>query len=407
MDRIPTRSVHLVVTSPPYWQLKDYGAPGQVGFHQSYKEYLVELGRVWRQCARVLHSGCRVVVNIGDQFARAEAYGRYRVIPIHAEIIRQFERLALDFMGSIIWQKVTTCNTSGGGVVMGSFPHPRNGIVKLDYEHILVFKKPGTPPHVDPEKKRQARLTTKEWNEYFYGHWYFPGTRQKDHIATFPDELPRRLIRMFTFPGEIVLDPFLGSGTTMKVAREQGRSSIGYEINPDFEEVIKEKAGFGRTRDILLQKGTLEVVREKIAESTDESKSEEQTERIAPPGGYGSVIRKGDSRYREKYHRVSAVVSACTVELDGDRTVGLLGLKENDRSPSEGTNYLRGLVKGQRVYCRTDPQAGRQDRVYLHLQNRTCINSRLLRAGLVDVDPGEDFRNKKRYIRYQNERGDC
>ena len=141
MNDLKEESVHLVVTSPPYWQLKDYGTANQIGFHESYENYINNLNLVWAECYRVLHKGCRLCINIGDQFARAVYYGRYKVIPIRTEIIKFCETIGFDYMGAVIWQKIATMNTSGGGAVMGSFPYPRNGILKIDYEFILIFKK--------------------------------------------------------------------------------------------------------------------------------------------------------------------------------------------------------------------------------------------------------------------------
>ncbi|HWR81800.1 MAG TPA: site-specific DNA-methyltransferase [Candidatus Deferrimicrobium sp.] len=241
MSLIENESVHLVVTSPPYWQLKDYGVPGQIGFDDSYEDYINNLNLVSLECHRVLHPGCRLCINIGDQFARSVYYGRYKVIPIRTEVTRFCETIGFDFMGSIIWQKVTTCNTTGGATVMGSFPFPRNGIVKIDYEFILLFKKHGRPPAADPGAKQKSRLSVEEWNLYFNGHWNFPGEKQSGHLAMFPEELPRRLIRMFNFAGETVLDPFLGSGTTTLAAINLNRNSIGYEINADFRGTIEAK----------------------------------------------------------------------------------------------------------------------------------------------------------------------
>ena len=223
MLEVADESVHLVVTSPPYWQLKDYGSAEQIGYHDSYEDYINHLNLVWQECGRVLHPGCRLCINIGDQFARAAYYGRYKIMPIRTEIIKFCETMGFDYMGAIIWQKVTTCNTSGGATIMGSFPFPRNGILKLDYEFILIFKKPGTTPPVSAEVKEQSRMTTEEWNTYFHGHWNFPGEKQARHLAMFPEELPRRLIKMFTFVGETVLDPFLGSGTTSLAAEKFGQ----------------------------------------------------------------------------------------------------------------------------------------------------------------------------------------
>ena len=245
MDSVADNSVQLAVTSPPYWQLKDYGAANQIGYDDSYEVYINNLNLVWAECHRALESGCRLCINIGDQFARAAYYGRYKVVPIKTEIIRFCETIGFDYMGAIIWQKKTTANASGGGAVMGSFPYPRNGIVKIDYESILLFKKIGalSGKRIDAESKARSKLTAREWNTFFSGHWNFAGAKQDKHIAVFPPELPNRLIKMFSFVGETVLDPFVGSGTTSLSAMNLQRNSIGYEINPDFRAVIEQKLG--------------------------------------------------------------------------------------------------------------------------------------------------------------------
>ena len=153
LNQIKDKSVQLIITSPPYWQLKDYGTEDQIGFNDSYEEYINNLNLVWKECNRVLSDGCRLCINIGDQFARSVYYGRYKVIPIRTEIIRFCESLGMDYMGAIIWQKTTTMNTSGGGAIMGSFPYPRNGILKMDYEFILLFKKLGNAPKPTQQQK--------------------------------------------------------------------------------------------------------------------------------------------------------------------------------------------------------------------------------------------------------------
>lgn len=242
MGDIPDHSVELVVTSPPYWQLKDYGHPEQIGFGGEYEDYINDLNLVWMECERALKPGCRMAINVGDQFARAIVYGRYKVVSIQAEIIRFCETLGLDYMGTIIWQKVTNTNTTGGATIMGSFPYPRNGIVKLDYEHIILFRKAGKAAIGD---KAAAALSIDDWNEYFSGHWSFRGERQHSHLAPFPVELPHRLIRMFTFPGETVLDPFVGSGTTAVAAHRLDRNSIGYELNSGNVPLIQKRMGDG------------------------------------------------------------------------------------------------------------------------------------------------------------------
>ena len=241
MSYTDNESVDLIVTSPPYWQLKDYGNPNQIGFNQSYEEYIDSLNLVWMECFRVLRSGCRLCINIGDQFARAAYYGRYKVVSIHSEIIRFCETIGFDYMGSIIWQKPTTMHTSGGGKVMGSYPYPRGGIVKVDYEYILLFKKPGTCKTPPLDIKDSSKLSDEEWNTFFSSHWNFLGHRQNKHIAVFPEELPNRLIRMFSFYGDTVLDPFMGSGTTALAAIRNGRNVVGYELNHDFLKFYEDK----------------------------------------------------------------------------------------------------------------------------------------------------------------------
>lgn len=260
LTELEDESIHLVVTSPPYWQLKDYGNGGQIGFHDSYEDYVNNLSLVWSECGRVLHNGCRLCVNIGDQFARSVYYGRYKVIPIRTEIIKFCETMGFDYMGAIIWRKVTTCNTTGGATIMGSFPHPRNGILKLDYEFILIFKKLGKAPKAERRVKEASAMTTEEWNTYFAGHWNFPGEKQRKHLAMFPEELPRRLIRMFSFVGDTVLDPFLGSGTTSLAAANLDRNSVGYEINESFLPVIKDKLGLSQLT--MFQEASFEIVRQ-------------------------------------------------------------------------------------------------------------------------------------------------
>lgn len=241
MSLIPDGSVQLIVTSPPYWQLKDYGIDVQIGFNDSYEEYINNLNLVWNECYRVLEPGCRLCINIGDQFARSVYYGRYKVIPIHSEIIRFCEERGFDYMGSIIWQKTTSMHTTGGDKIMGNFPYPRGGIVKIDFEYILIFKKIGNAKAISKETREKSKLTKEEWDECFSSHWIFDGARQDKHIAVFPEELPKRLIKMFSFVGDTVLDPFMGSGTTALAAKNLCRNSIGYEINSDFYNFYKEK----------------------------------------------------------------------------------------------------------------------------------------------------------------------
>jgi len=241
MSRLSDVSVHLIVTSPPYWQLKDYGVQNQIGFNDTYEEYINHLNLVWTECFRVLKPGCRLCINIGDQFARSAYYGRYKVVSIHSEIIRFCETIGFDYMGAIIWEKSTSMHTSGGEQIMGSYPYPRGGVVKINYEYILLFRKVGEKPIVPMDIKKASALSQEEWNQYFTSRWQFNGAKQNRHIAVFPEELPKRLIKMFSFLGDVVLDPFMGSGTTALAAAKLGRNSVGYELNADFRFFYKEK----------------------------------------------------------------------------------------------------------------------------------------------------------------------
>ena len=267
-------SVHLVITSPPYWQIKDYGDKNQIGFNDSYEEYIDNLNQVWSECYRVLNSGCRLCINIGDQFARAITYGRYKIIPIRTEIIKFCESIGFDYMGAIIWQKMTTMNTTGGASVMGSYPYPRNGLIAIDYEFILLFKKLGKAQNdIAQPIKEQSKLSNEEWRKYFTGHWNFAGEKQNGgHIAMFPEELPKRLIKMFSFVGETILDPFLGSGTVTKVAKDLNRSSIGYEINKDYLPIIKQKVGIDK-KSLFDKKIKFEIIEQQKKEKLQKRNS--------------------------------------------------------------------------------------------------------------------------------------
>lgn len=242
MAEIPDQDIHLIVTSPPYWHIKDYGIEGQIGYGQNLHEYLRDLYRVFKECYRVLCAGGRACINIGDMFTRKTIYGKYKVIPLHAEVISMCEQIGFDYMGAILWQKKTTMNPTGGAVVMGTYPYPSNGIVEINYEFILLLKKEGKRK-VARDIKEASKLSKEEWKQYFSGHWKMGGARQKNHQATFPREIPIRLIKMFSFVGDKVLDPFAGSGTTLEAAFSLRREAIGYEINPSYAELIKQKIG--------------------------------------------------------------------------------------------------------------------------------------------------------------------
>lgn len=167
MAELEDKSVDLVITSPPYWQLKDYGTENQIGYNDSYEEYINNLNLVWKESYRVLNNGCRLCVNIGDQFARAVYYGRYKVIPIRTEIIKFCEAIGFDYMGAIIWQKKTTSNTTGGASLMGSYPTPRNGILSIDYEFIHYIERKLEINQEDIFNSDYSFIKQEKFNTYF------------------------------------------------------------------------------------------------------------------------------------------------------------------------------------------------------------------------------------------------
>jgi site-specific DNA-methyltransferase (adenine-specific) len=409
MTELADESVHLVATSPPYWQLKDYGNGSQIGFDHSYEEYINNLNLVWNECNRVLYKGCRLCVNIGDQFARSVYYGRYKVIPIRTEIIKFCETIGFDYMGAVIWQKVTTCNTTGGATIMGSFPYPRNGILKIDYEFILIFKKQGIPPAVSESAKEQSKMSTEEWNEFFAGHWNIPGEKQDKHLAVFPEEIPRRLIRMFTFVGDTVLDPFLGSGTTSLAAKKNERNSVGYEVNPDFLSVIKEKLGIEHRKlfeeakfDIIRQEKPKTDFTEMIKQLPYIFKDPVKFDKKVDPRKlqFGSKINNHHSN-REEYYSVKEIISPEQLVVGNGLKVKLLGVKERPETSGQAIQFLRDKTSGQKVFMKFDTvKYDRQNNLlcYLYLQNKTFINAHLVKEGLVSVDADEDFRFKKKFV---------
>jgi len=407
MSELKDKSVHLIVTSPPYWQLKDYGTENQIGFHDDYETYINHLNLTWKECYRVLHDGCRLCINIGDQFARSIYYGRYKIIPIHTEIIKFCEIIGFDFMGSIIWQKATTMNTSGGASIMGSFPHPRNGIVKLDFEYILLFKKQGTAPKPTLAQKENSVMTNEEWNTYFNGHWYFSGAKQDKHLAMFPEELPNRLIKMFSFPNETVLDPFMGSGTTSLVAKKLNRNSIGYEINPDFVPIIKERIGINDAFSevevkIIKQPEITESFDEKIEnlpyQFVDTLKLDKKID--VKKLQFGSKLDADSTGKREEFFSVKEVISPELVRLNNDLIIRLIGIKQNPQINGKASEFLISKLKGKKVFLKYDEIKHDSDNhlmAYLYLENKTFINAHLLKEGLVNVDNEIDFKYKTKF----------
>lgn len=411
MKEVSDESVHLIITSPPYWQLKDYGDEKQIGFHDTYESYINNLNLVWKECFRVLNPGCRLCINIGDQFARSVYYGRYKVIPIRTEITKFCETIGMDYMGAIIWQKVTTTNTTGGASIMGSFPYPRNGILKIDYEFILIFKKLGDAPTVSKETKDLSKLTTDEWNTYFAGHWNFAGERQDKHLAMFPEELPRRVIRMFSFVGDTILDPFLGSGTTSLAAKNLSRNSIGYEISTTFIPIIKNKLRISE-HDIF-RDATYDFITRKQADDNFGKDIESLPYKFTDPHEldkkidprklkFGSKIENGDHGDTTQIYNVKEVLSPKLLRLSNGLTVRLIGVAENSDRREQAVDFLDSKTRGQRVFLRFDKDKHDENGnlfSYVYLKNKTFINAHLIKSGLVLVDEKSDFKYKHKFLK--------
>lgn len=409
MKELEDESLHLVVTSPPYWQLKDYGSENQVGYNDSYENYINNLNLVWSQAHRILHKGCRLCVNIGDQFARAVYYGRYKVIPIRTEIIKFCESTGFDYMGAIIWQKKTTTNTTGGASLMGSYPTPRNGIISIDYEFILLFKKLGQPIPPDKELKEQSKMTKDEWKTYFSGHWNFGGAKQNGHIAMFPEELPKRLIKMFSFVGDTVLDPFLGSGTTTLAAKNLGRNSIGYEVNSEFIPFIKDKLSVDDTKMFDESNYTFKVQQNIYIDF--EKEIEKLPYKFVDPHKfdkkidlkklqYGSKI-DSNSGAREEYFIVKEIISPEIIKLSNNIIVRLIGVKKKKEINGEAIKFLERKTKGQKVYMKFDVDKYDSENhllCYLYLKNKTFLNAHLIKEQLADVDDSFNYKYRNKFL---------
>ncbi len=297
-------------------------------------------------------------------------------------------------MGSIIWQKKTTMNTTGGASVMGSYPYPPNGLVEFDYEFIMIFKKQGSRP-VSRDMKEKSKLTKEEWKEYFSGHWYFNGERQVGHEAMFPEELPGRIIKMFSFVGDTVLDPFLGSGTTAKVALELGRNSIGYEINKNFLPMIKNK--INRGSNLLNYEHRVEFVERTADINTTEERDYEPNIKDASPVISPDKLKFG----AEKLYRVSNVVDIDTIELDTGLKVSFLGVKAKPSESGKVIGYLNDYVKGKQVFLEFDSLSKPESETvpaYVFLKNKIFINKELVRQGLADIQGG-NFRYRPNLIK--------
>jgi len=233
---LPDESVHLVLTSPPYWNLKRYNEnPNQMGHIDDYEAFLAELKKVWEHAFRVLVPGGRLVCVVGDVCVSRRSFGRHLVFPLHADISVMCRHIGFDNLNPIIWHKIANASyeVSNGSKFLGK-PYEPNAIIKNDMEFILMQRKPGGYRKPTEEQRRESMIDKKDFNLWFQQIWNIPGASTKKHPAPFPLKLATRLVRMFSFVGDTVLDPFCGSGTTMVAALKNNRNSIGVEIDPEY-----------------------------------------------------------------------------------------------------------------------------------------------------------------------------
>lgn len=245
---VEPETVHLVVTSPPYWNAKDYGDPQQIGFGQSYSSYLESLNEVWDRCVETLvpNGKLAVVIQALPVSGKETGLGRSSIVDIMADTHQHLKGRGVDLSNQIIWDKRKYNNQR----IFGSYPYPPNFFSHVAWEMIYVFRKRGAPVKRPKEEKERSKLSMKEWSNWcFNSMWDIPpvikvnskGENWFGHLAPYPEELIYRLVRMFTFEGDLVLDPFLGSATTLRVTRATNRRGIGVELDQSLEPLVRQR----------------------------------------------------------------------------------------------------------------------------------------------------------------------
>jgi site-specific DNA-methyltransferase (adenine-specific) len=243
---IADKSTHLIVTSPPYWTLKEYlPHERQMGAIEDYEQFLVELDKVWSECARVLVPGGRVCCVVGDVCIPRKRGGRHHVMPLHADIMTRARKLGLDCLTPILWSKISNGATEAEGNGAGFYgkPYQPGAIVKNDFEYILFLRKGGSYRSPSPMQRALSVLTKSEMQQWLKTSWTdIKGESTRNgHPAPYPTELAERLIRLFSFVGDTVLDPFAGTGTTSIAAMNSGRNSIANELEPKYIALAQER----------------------------------------------------------------------------------------------------------------------------------------------------------------------
>ncbi len=240
---IEDESIHLAVTSPPYWNLKKYNeVKGQLGHIDDYEGFLEELNKVWKEVFRVLVPGGRLVCVVGDVCLSRRDFGRHVVVPLHSDISVQCRKIGFDNLTPVIWKKIANINyeVNNGSSFLGQ-PYQPNAIIKNDIEFILMQRKSGGYRNPTQTQREKSKLSKPEYNDWFVPIWDIHGESTKKHPAPYPYELAYRLVRMFSFYGDTVLDPFCGTGTTSLAALKTGRNSISVDVDESYLRLAKER----------------------------------------------------------------------------------------------------------------------------------------------------------------------
>ncbi len=244
LEFIDENSVHLILTSPPYFNLKRYNeSDDQLGHIDDYETFLNELYGIWKQCFDKLIQGGRMIVVVGDVLLSRRQFGRHKILPLHADIQVQCEKIGFDNLAPIFWYKISNAQfeVKGNTKFLGK-PYEPNGIIKHDIEYILMLRKPGAYRKPTLEQRELSIISETEFNTWYKQIWTVNGTSTRYHPAPFPVKLAEPLIRMFSFVDDLVFDPFLGSGTTTLAAMQAGRHSIGTEIDKEYAELAFSRA---------------------------------------------------------------------------------------------------------------------------------------------------------------------
>ncbi len=242
---LPRRSIHLVITSPPYWTLKRYNDHSdQLGHVADYGDFIAALDQVWEHCYRALVPGGRLIINVGDVcLSRRKNNGRHTVVPLHASIQEHCKAIGFDNLATVIWHKIANAKyeAAGGGGFLGK-PYEPNAVIKNDIEFVLMQRKPGGYRSPTTRERILSIISEQNYQRWFRQIWNDnPGTSSPRHPAPYPIEFAERLVRMFSFVGDTVLDPFMGTGTTNLACANWGRHSIGIELDPEYFEVARQR----------------------------------------------------------------------------------------------------------------------------------------------------------------------